>query len=76
MRERNQSMGGNSQRGSMAQFPEVRGTFKDAARVKRYVIFDFRKNRYRLVTVIHYAKTRNQQRTNNEPKGISTFGLF
>jgi mRNA interferase HigB len=44
-------------------FPEVRGTFKDADNVKGYVIFDFRKNRYRLVTVIHYAKTTNQQRT-------------
>jgi mRNA interferase HigB len=44
-------------------FPEVRGTFKDADNVKGYVIFDFRKNRYRLVTVIHYAKTMNQQRT-------------
>ena len=44
-------------------FPEVRGTFKDADNVKGYVIFDFRKNRYRLVTVIHYAKPMNQQRT-------------
>jgi mRNA interferase HigB len=27
------------------------------------VIFDFRRNRYRLVTVIHYAETTNPQRT-------------
>jgi len=44
-------------------FPEVRSTFKDADNVKGYVIFDIRKNRYRLVTVIHYAKTTNHVRT-------------
>jgi mRNA interferase HigB len=44
-------------------FPEVRSTFKDADNVKGYVIFDFRRNRYRLVTVIHYAKTTDQKRT-------------
>ena len=44
-------------------FPEVRSTFKDADNVMGYVIFDFRRNRYRLVTVIHYAKTTNQKRT-------------
>jgi mRNA interferase HigB len=44
-------------------FPEVRRTFKDADNVRGYVIFDFRRNRYRLVTVIHYAKPANQQRT-------------
>ena len=44
-------------------FPEVRSTFKDADHVKGYVLFDFRRNRYRLVTVIHYAKTTNQRRT-------------
>ena len=36
---------------------EVRETFKDADNVKGYVVFNIRKNRYRLVTVIHYAKT-------------------
>ena len=41
-----------------ADFPEVRGTF-----VKGYVIFNIRQNRYRLVTVIHYAKTTNERRT-------------
>jgi mRNA interferase HigB len=44
-------------------FPEVRSTFKDADNVKGYVIFNVRQNRYRLVTVIHYAKTTNQKRT-------------
>jgi len=44
-------------------FPEVRGTFTDADNVGGYVIFDFRDNRYRLVTVIHYAKTTKELRT-------------
>ena len=44
-------------------FPEVRGMFQNADDVKGYVIFDFRKNHYRLVTVIRYAKPMNQQRT-------------
>jgi mRNA interferase HigB len=38
-------------------FPEVRETFKDADPVNNYVVFDFRNNRYRLITVIHYVKT-------------------
>ena len=38
---------------------QVRSTFKDADNVKGYVIFDIRKNRYRLATVIHFAKTTN-----------------
>ena len=44
-------------------FPEVRGTFKDADNVRGYVIFNIRHNRYRLITVIHYAKTTAQKRT-------------
>ena len=44
-------------------FPEVRSTFKDADNVKGYVIFDFRQNRYRLATVIHYAKTNKERST-------------
>src|ERR1700739_1712612 len=44
-------------------FDEVRRTFKDADSVEGYVIFGIRHNRYRLVTVIHYAKTTNQRRT-------------
>ena len=38
-------------------FVEVLSMFKDADNVDDYVIFDIRHNRYRLVTVIHYAKT-------------------
>ena len=44
-------------------FPEVRGTFNDADSANGYVIFNIRHNRYRLVTVIHYAKTRKERRT-------------
>ena len=44
-------------------FPEVRRTFSDADYVDGYVIFDFRHNRYRLVTVIHYSKTTEEKRT-------------
>jgi mRNA interferase HigB len=44
-------------------FEEVRVTFKDADNVDGYVIFNVRHNRYRLVTVIHYAKTTEGMRT-------------
>jgi mRNA interferase HigB len=44
-------------------FNEVREMFKDADSVDGYVIFDFRHNRYRLVTVIHYAKTTDEKKT-------------
>src|ERR1700745_548097 len=44
-------------------FGKVRRTFKDADSVEGYVIFNIRHNRYRLVTVIHYAKTTNQRQT-------------
>ena len=44
-------------------FEEVRSTFKDADNVDGYVIFNIRHNRYRLVTVIHYAKTTTEKRT-------------
>jgi mRNA interferase HigB len=44
-------------------FNEVRQVFKDADSVNDYVVFDFRKNRYRLITVIHYAKTKDEQKT-------------
>ncbi len=39
-------------------FVEVRQVFPDADAVDGYVIFNFRRNRYRMVTVIHYAKER------------------
>lgn len=37
-------------------FPEVRATFPDADNVDGFVVFDFRRNRYRLVTSIHYLR--------------------
>jgi mRNA interferase HigB len=37
-------------------FLEVRQVFKDADDVDGYVIFNIRQNRYRLVTIIHYAR--------------------
>ena len=37
-------------------FIEAQSVFKDADSVDGYVIFNIRGNRYRLVTVIHYAK--------------------
>lgn len=39
-------------------FMEVRQIFKDADEVDGYVIFNIRQNRYRLVTIIHYARLR------------------
>jgi len=44
-------------------FDEVRAVFKDADFVDDYVIFNVRHNRYRLVTVIHYAKTTDEMQT-------------
>ncbi len=44
---------------------EVRRVFKDADDVEGYVIFNFRRNRYRLVTIIHYSR---------EKKGHATQG--
>ena len=44
-------------------FDEVRGMFKDADTVDGYVIFDIRRNRYRLITVVHYAKTKKEMQT-------------
>lgn len=44
-------------------FAEVRNMFKDADLVDAYVIFDVRHKRYRLITVIHYAKTMREMQT-------------
>lgn len=44
-------------------FAEVRSMFKDADAVDDYVVFDIRHNRYRLITVIHYAKTTREMQT-------------
>ena len=42
---------------------DVRDMFKDADSVDGYVIFNVRHNRYRLITVIHYAKTTDERQT-------------
>jgi mRNA interferase HigB len=39
-------------------FIEVRAVVEDADNVDGYVIFNIRRNRYRLVTIIHYARER------------------
>ena len=44
-------------------FAEVREMFRDADYVDGYVIFNIRRNRYRLVTVIHYAKRTEKRDT-------------
>ena len=44
-------------------FDDVRSMFKDADFVDGYVIFNIRHNRYRLITVIHYAKTSDEMQT-------------
>ena len=44
-------------------FAEVRCMFADADFVRGYVVFNFRQNRYRLITVIHYAKTKVGRQT-------------
>jgi mRNA interferase HigB len=44
-------------------FEEVRRWFREADYVAGYVIFNIRRNRYRLITVIHYAKTTEEKRT-------------
>jgi len=44
-------------------FVEVRQVFKDADGVNEYVIFNIRRNRYRLVTIIHYSRERDGRLT-------------
>lgn len=44
-------------------FADVRRTFADADAVDGYVIFNIRHNRFRLVTVIHYARERHGRPT-------------
>ena len=44
-------------------FQDVRGVFKDPDSVDGYVVFNMRHNRYRLMTVIHYAKTTSEMQT-------------
>jgi len=44
-------------------FKEVRCMFRDADLVDGYVVFNIRHNRYRLITIIHYAKTTRERQT-------------
>ena len=44
-------------------FAEVREMFPDADYFNGYVVFNIRRNRYRLITVIHYAKTTDEKYT-------------
>jgi mRNA interferase HigB len=44
-------------------FSEVRHWFKDADFVDGYVIFNIRQSRYRLITVVHFAKTVGERQT-------------
>ncbi|MGA3213767.1 MAG: type II toxin-antitoxin system HigB family toxin, partial [Terriglobales bacterium] len=44
-------------------FAELRSMFKDADTVDGYVVFNIRRNRYRLITAVHYAKTRDGKPT-------------
>ncbi len=44
-------------------FIEVRQVFKDADSVKEYVIFNIGRNRYRLVTIIHHSREKQNQLT-------------
>ncbi len=44
-------------------FTEVRQVFKDADLVDGYVIFNIRQNRYRLITIVHYAREFEGQTT-------------
>ena len=45
------------------KFVEIRQTFTDADSVDGYVIFNIRRNRYRLVTVVHYAREKSERST-------------
>src|SRR6266478_1093436 len=44
-------------------FADVRLMFRDADYIDGYVVFNIRRNRFRLITVIHYAKTTDEKRT-------------
>jgi len=44
-------------------FVEVRQVFSDADNVKGHVIFNIRENRYRLATIIHYSRLKDERIT-------------
>ena len=44
-------------------FLEVRQSFNDADAVDGFVVFNIRRNRYRLIVVVHYSKVREERLT-------------
>ena len=44
-------------------FMQIRQTFMDADMVDDFVIFNIRRNRYRLVAVVHYSRVREERLT-------------
>lgn len=44
-------------------FQEVRQVFQDADAVAEYVIFNIRRNRYRLICIIHYSREKDGRTT-------------
>jgi mRNA interferase HigB len=44
-------------------FVEVRQAFTDADAADGYVIFNIRRNRYRLITIIHYSREKDGRLT-------------
>jgi len=44
-------------------FTDVRQVFQDADAVDEYVVFNIRRNRYRLITIIHYSRMKNGRLT-------------
>jgi len=44
-------------------FVEIREVFQDADAVGEFVVFNIRHNRYRLVTIVHYARKKGGRMT-------------
>jgi mRNA-degrading endonuclease HigB of HigAB toxin-antitoxin module len=61
--ERDQKMGRHVEGVRWHDFTDVRLLFRDADYVNGYVVFNIGRNCYRLITVIHYAKTTDAKRT-------------
>jgi mRNA interferase HigB len=58
--------------GRWQNFAELREMFKAADYVTGYLVFNIRRNRYRLITVVRYSKTTRKGRQ----KAMLTFGRF
>jgi hypothetical protein len=54
------SQGGRSE---LVRRHTFRLMFRDANHIDGYVVFDIRRNRFRLITVLHYAQTTDEKRT-------------